>query len=59
MRGAPDLDREIAEPLERAAIDALTAVADRLAHWGAVIDVHAFDLEVGVGRALEVADARL
>jgi len=59
VRGAPDLDREIAEPLERAAIDALTAVADRLAHWGAVIDVHAFDLEVGVGRALEIADARL
>jgi len=59
VRGAPDLDREIAEPLERAALDALTAVADRLAHWGAVIDVHAFDLEVGVGRALEVADARL
>ena len=59
VRDAPDLDREIAEPLERAATDALTAVAGRLAHWGAVIDVHAFDLEVGVGRALEVADARL
>jgi len=59
VRGAPDLDHELAEPLERAATDALTAIAARLAHWGAVIDVHAFDLEVGVGRALEVADARL
>jgi tetratricopeptide (TPR) repeat protein/GTPase SAR1 family protein len=59
FRGAPDLDHEIAEPLERAATDALTAIAARLAHWGAVIDVHAFDLEVGVGRALEVVDARL
>ncbi|HEX4419637.1 MAG TPA: dynamin family protein [Kofleriaceae bacterium] len=59
VRNAPDLDHEIGEPLERAATDALTAVASRLAHWGAVIDVHAFDLEVGVGRALELAEARL
>jgi tetratricopeptide (TPR) repeat protein len=59
VRDAPDVDHEIAEPLERAAIDALTAVANRLAHWGAVIDVQAFDLEVGIGRALEVVDARL
>jgi tetratricopeptide (TPR) repeat protein/GTP-binding protein EngB required for normal cell division len=59
VRNAPDLDHELGEPLERAATDALTALADRLAHWGAVIDVHAFDLEVGVGRALEIAEARL
>jgi len=59
VRGAPDLDRELGEPLERAATDALTALASRLEHWGAVIDVHAFDIEVGVGRALEVAEARL
>jgi tetratricopeptide (TPR) repeat protein len=59
VRGAPDVDHEIAEPLERAAVDALTAVANRLAHWGAVIDVQAFDLEVGIGRALEIVDARL
>jgi tetratricopeptide (TPR) repeat protein/GTPase SAR1 family protein len=59
VRGSPDLDRELGEPLARAATDALTALASRLAHWGAVIDVHAFDLEVGVGRALELAEARL
>ena len=59
VRGAPDLDRELGEPLERAATDALSALAARLEHWGAVIDVHAFDLEVGVGRALEIAEARL
>lgn len=58
-RDAPDLDRELAEPLERAATDALTALANRLEHWGAVIDVHAFDIEVGVVRALEIVEARL
>jgi len=59
VRGAPDLDRELAEPLERAATEALAALAGRLDHWGAVVDVQAFDLEVGIGRALEVAEARL
>jgi Tfp pilus assembly protein PilF/GTPase SAR1 family protein len=58
-RAAPDLDRELGEPLARAASDALTALARRLEHWAAVIDVHAFDLEVGVGRALELAEVRL
>ena len=47
VRGAPDLDRELGEPLARAATDALTALAGRLDHWGAVVDVQAFDLEVG------------
>jgi tetratricopeptide (TPR) repeat protein/GTP-binding protein EngB required for normal cell division len=59
MRGAPDLDRELGEPLARAATFALTALAHRLDHWAAVVDVQAFDLEVGVGRALELAEARL
>jgi tetratricopeptide (TPR) repeat protein/GTP-binding protein EngB required for normal cell division len=59
VRGAPDLDRELAEPLTRAASDALAALAGRLDHWGAVVDVHAFDLEVGIARALELAAARL
>jgi hypothetical protein len=59
VRGAPDLDRELGEPLERAATDALIALARRLDHWGAVVDVQAFDLEVGVGRALEVAAVRV
>ncbi len=55
VRGAPDLDRELGEPLERAATDALGVLARRLEHWGARVDVQAFDLEVGVGRALELA----
>ena len=59
VRGAPDLDRELGEPLARAASDALTALAGRLDHWGAVVDVQAFDLEVGISRALEIASSRL
>ncbi|HEY0481320.1 MAG TPA: dynamin family protein [Kofleriaceae bacterium] len=59
VRGAPDLDREIGEPLARATTDALTALAHRLDHWAAVLDVQVFDLEVGVGRGLEIAEARL
>ncbi|HSK02422.1 MAG TPA: dynamin family protein [Kofleriaceae bacterium] len=59
VRGAPDLDRELGEPLERAATDALLVLARRLDHWGALVDVQAFDLEVGVGRALELAAARV
>ncbi len=58
-RAAPDLDHEIGEPLERAAVEALTAIAARLDHWSAVADVQALDLEVGVARALELAAARL
>ena len=58
-RSAPDLDREVGEPLARAAIDALSAIASRLDHWSAVVEVQALDLEVGVGRALEIAAARL
>jgi len=59
VRGAPDLDRELGEPLGRAATDALSALASRLARWGAVVDVLAFDLEVGWRRALELAASRL
>jgi tetratricopeptide (TPR) repeat protein/GTPase SAR1 family protein len=59
VRAAPDLDREIGEPLARAVSDALAALAKRLEHWGAVADVHAFDLEVGIGRALEIAASRV
>ena len=59
VRGAPDLDRELGAPLARAATDALTTIARRLDHWGAVVDVQAFDLEVGISRALELAAGRL
>ena len=58
-RSAPDLDREVGEPLGRAAHDALAAIAQRLEHWSDVVDVQAFDLDVGIGRALELAAARL
>ncbi len=59
VRGSPDLDRELGDPLARAATEALTALAARLDHWGAVVDVQAFDLEVGISRALELAVSRL
>ena len=58
-RSAPDLDREVGEPLGRAAHDALEAIARRLEHWSDVVDVQAFDLDIGIGRALELAAARL
>jgi len=58
-RSAPDLDHEIGEPLERAAVDALAAIASRLDHWCAVAGVQALDLEVGIARALELATSRL
>lgn len=58
-RSAPDLDREVGQPLAQAATDALTALARRLDHWGAVIDVRMYDLEVGVVRALEIVASRL
>jgi hypothetical protein len=59
VRSAPDLDRELGEPLARAVGDALAAISGRVEHWGAVVDVQAFDLEVGIGRALELVAARL
>jgi tetratricopeptide (TPR) repeat protein/GTPase Era involved in 16S rRNA processing len=58
-RSAPDLDREVGEPLAHAATDALSALARRLDHWSAVVDVRMFDLEVGLVRALEIVSARL
>jgi len=58
-RSAPDLDREVGDPLAHAATDALSALAHRLDHWSAVVDVRMFDLEVGVVRALEIAATRL
>ncbi|MEO8842261.1 MAG: dynamin family protein [Kofleriaceae bacterium] len=58
-RSAPDLDHEIGEPLEKAAVEALHAIAARLDHWSAVASVQAYDLDVGVVRALELAAERL
>jgi tetratricopeptide (TPR) repeat protein/GTPase Era involved in 16S rRNA processing len=58
-RSAPDLDREVGDPLAHAATDALSSLARRLDHWSAVVDVRMFDLEVGVVRALEIVATRL
>jgi hypothetical protein len=58
-RSAPDLDREVGDPLAHAATDALSALARRLDHWSAVVDVRTFDLEVGVVRALDLVATRL
>lgn len=58
VKSQPDLDRELGEPLTKASTDALGALARRIEHWGAVLDVRTFDLEVGIGRALELAAAR-
>jgi hypothetical protein len=59
VRSAPDLDREIAVPLARAGAAALAALAARLRHWAAVADAHTYDLDVGIGRALDSVSARL
>jgi tetratricopeptide (TPR) repeat protein/GTPase SAR1 family protein len=59
VRAAPDLDRHLGQPLARAATDALGAIAGRLDHWAAIVDLQAFDLDVGIGRALEGIAARL
>ena len=59
VKSAPDVDKEIGEALARAGADAIAALAQRVAHWGAVAEVQAFDLEVGIGRALETIAARL
>jgi tetratricopeptide (TPR) repeat protein/GTPase SAR1 family protein len=59
IRGAPDLDREIALPLARAGSDAIAAVAGRLDHWAGVAEVLAFDLDVSLVRNLEELSAHL
>jgi Tfp pilus assembly protein PilF/GTP-binding protein EngB required for normal cell division len=55
----PDLDRELGVALARACGDALAAVAARLDHWAAAVDVQSFDLDVGVARSLETAAVHL
>jgi tetratricopeptide (TPR) repeat protein len=59
IRGAPDLDREIAVPLARGGGDAIAAVAGRLDHWAGVADVLALDLDVSLVRNLETLSAFL
>ena len=59
IRSAPDLEREIALPLARAGAATLEAIARRLEHWAAVADAAVYDLDVGIGRALDSVTARL
>jgi tetratricopeptide (TPR) repeat protein len=59
VKAAPDLEREVAIPLARAGAAALDAIAARLEHWAAVADAATYDLDVGIGRALESVDVRL
>lgn len=52
LQGSPDLDREIAVRLATAGTAVISALAGRLSHWADVAEVLAYDLEVGVERAL-------
>jgi len=58
-RDSPDLDAAIAVPLAETGAQALDRVADRLTHLAERAEVRAFDLEVGIARALERLRGRL
>ncbi|HEY8144847.1 MAG TPA: dynamin family protein [Kofleriaceae bacterium] len=58
-RDSPDLDATIAVPLAETGVAALDRVAERLAHLAERAQVRAFDLEVGLARALERLRGRL
>ncbi|ACY19343.1 dynamin family protein [Haliangium ochraceum] len=53
IRDSPDLDAEIALRLANGGTRAISALASRLAHWADVAEVQAYDVEVGIGRALD------
>ncbi|MEM9493771.1 MAG: hypothetical protein AAGC55_31785, partial [Myxococcota bacterium] len=55
-RQAPDVDAEIALRLATAGADVLHALATRLGHWADVADIAAYDIEIGIVRALDNAD---
>ncbi|HVK76945.1 MAG TPA: dynamin family protein [Kofleriaceae bacterium] len=59
FRAAPDLERLVAEPLARAGTAALGRAAAALGLDARRADVACFDLEVGLGRALDELAARL
>jgi tetratricopeptide (TPR) repeat protein len=58
-RGAPDLDRELGEPLAVACGTAIQAVHARLEHWAAVADVRAWELAVSAQDLLDDVAAQL
>jgi tetratricopeptide (TPR) repeat protein len=57
-RDSPDLDTRIGAPLARAGRAAIESLAARLEHWSGVAEVQAFDVEVGVDRAIDTIDER-
>lgn len=58
FRDSPDLDAQIGAPMTEAGAGAIADLGDRLRHWAGVAEVMAYDMEVGVQRALdEVAAA--
>jgi hypothetical protein len=59
VRGAPDLDRDIGAPLERAATELLAGLGRRLEYWSGVVAISEFDLRVGLRRMLEDIERRL
>lgn len=59
FRIAPDLEALVAEPLARAARAALLRGQELLARQAAVAEVAAFDLDVGLGHALDELRARI
>ncbi|WP_428269569.1 dynamin family protein [Haliangium sp.] len=58
MRDSPDLDAEISVRLAAAGTDAISAMADRLAHWAEVAEVLAYDVEIGLQRSVDELEER-
>jgi small GTP-binding protein len=59
IRDSPDLDATIALPMAETGCAALDRVSERLAHLAERAEVRAFDLEVGIGRAIDRFRAQL
>lgn len=59
VRGAPDLDRDIGAPLQRAGADVLAALGKRLEYWSGVVEIGNLDLQLGLGRILDDISAHL
>ena len=53
FRGAPDLDRQLGEPLAFSAANVMRTVASRIGYWGEVANGRVFALETGIIRALD------
>jgi tetratricopeptide (TPR) repeat protein/GTPase Era involved in 16S rRNA processing len=53
FRGAPDLDRQLGEPLAQSSASVLRTLADRVRYWSDVARSRVFVLESGMLRALD------